>query len=348
MKLDAIAQNPLEWLALKSGLVPTPLGHSHIAFILSRALLEATDMGIFESLEDKPLPLKELAHKLELNPMALQSLLNVLASAGYFAYKNNQWQLTKLSRKWMLRSSPDSVAAMMTLDNRVCWHWMNHLQEFLKTGKGLGFHNILKEEEWHYYQDAMAAAARAQSKEVGKRVPLPKDARQMLDIGGSHGLHSVALCRKSKALQATILDLPEAIRWAKPVLEQEGMGERVQHQPGNILEDELPPAQYDLVLMSSLSHHFSTRQNVLIAEKVTSALKPGGYYVLMDFVRPKPGTNSDLIGSSSDLFFALSSTAGTYTVKEMKLWQKEAGLQHHKLINFFTIPNCVAVIGKKG
>jgi ubiquinone/menaquinone biosynthesis C-methylase UbiE len=347
MKLDAIAQNPLEWLALKSGLVPTPLGHSHIAFILSRAILEATDAGVFEALEATPLPLKQLAKQLKLHEMALQSLMNVLASSGYVAYKSQQWQLTKLSRKWMLRSSPDSVAAMMVLDNRVCWHWMNHLGDFLKTGKGLGFHTILKEQEWSYYQDAMASAARSQSREVGKRVPVPRGASQMLDIGGSHGLHAVALCRKHKALQATIMDLPEAIHWAKPILEREGMGSQVQHKAGNILEDRLPVQQYDLVLMSSLSHHFSIAQNTLIAEKIIRALRPGGYYVLMDFVRPEPKTDSDLIGSSSDLFFALSSTAGTYTVKEMKGWQKEAGLQHHKLIRFFTIPNCVAVIGKK-
>lgn len=347
MKLDAIAQSPLEWLALKAGIVPTPLGHGHVAFILSRALLEATDLGIFEMLEDKPLPLKELAHKLDLHAEALQSLLNVMASAGYLAYTNEKWQLSKLSRKWLLNSSPDSVAAMMILNNRVCWHWMNHLQEFLKTGRGLGFHDILKEEEWLYYQNAMAGAARTQSREVGKRVPIPKGASQMLDIGGSHGLHSVALCRKRKGLQATILDLPEAIRWAKPVLEQQNMGDRVQHQVGNILEDELPPARYDLVLMANLSHHFSPDQNLRIAQKIATSLRPGGYYVLMDFVRPQPNTNSDLIGSSNDLFFALSSTAGTYTIKEMKRWQNEAGLHPHKLIRFFTIPNCVAVIGRK-
>jgi 2-polyprenyl-3-methyl-5-hydroxy-6-metoxy-1,4-benzoquinol methylase len=347
MRLDAIAQNPLEWLALKSGLVPTPLGHSHIAFIFSRAIMEATDIGIFEALEEKPLLLRELAQRLDLHEMALQSLLNVLASGGYVAYKNYLWELTKLSRKWMLRSSPDSVAAMMILDNRVCWHWMNHLREFLKTGKGLGFHTILEEHEWGYYQQAMASAARAQSREVGKRLPIPKGATQMLDIGGSHGLHSVALCRKKRGLQSTILDLPEAIQWAKPILEQEGMQDRVQHQPGNILVEELPTAQYDLVLMSSLSHHFSPEQNASITEKVVKALKPGGYYVLMDFIRPQPKTDSDLIGSSHDLFFALSSTAGTYSIAEMKQWQREAGLQHHKLIHFFTIPNCVAVIGKK-
>lgn len=347
MKLDAIAQTPLEWLALKAGVVPTPLGHGHIAFILSRTLLEATDAGVFEALDASPLGIKELAQKLALNEMALQSLLNVLASSGYVAYKKQQWKLTKLSRKWMLRSSPHSVADMMILNNRVCWHWMNHMHEFLRTGKGLGFHTILNEEEWGYYQDAMASAARAQSKEVGRRLPVPKGATQMLDIGGSHGLHSVAICRKHKGLQSTIMDLPEAIRWAEPILERENMGGQVQHQPGNILEDELPQQQYDMVLMSSLSHHFSTDQNIMIAKKVMTALKPGGYYVIMDFVRPEPKTNSDLIGSSQDLFFALSSTAGTYTIEEMKRWQQEAGLKQHKLKRFLTIPNCVALVAIK-
>lgn len=347
MKLDAIAQTPLEWLALKSGMVPTPLGHSHIAFILSKAVLEATDSGIFEALAEKPLPLPELASRLELNPMALQSLMNVLASAGYVAYKKERWKLSKLSRKWMLRESPHSVAAMMVLDNRVCWHWMNHLGDFLRTGRGLGFHSILEEQEWHYYQDAMAAAARAQSQEVGRRLPVPKGATQMLDIGGSHGLHAVALCRKHAGLQATIMDLPKAIQWARPILEKEGMGPRVQHQQGNILEDDLPRDQYDLILMSSLSHHFSAEQNLQIAKKIAGSLKEGGYYVLMDFVRPEPKEDSDLIGSSNDLFFALSSTAGTYTVAEMKQWQQAANLAPHKLIRFLTIPNCVAVIGRK-
>lgn len=347
MKLDAIAQNPMEWLALKSGMVPTPLGHSHIAFILSKAVMEATDSGIFEALAEKPLALSELAGRLEFNALALQSLLNVLASAGYVAYKKEKWKLTKLSRKWMLRDSPHSVAAMMVLDNRVCWHWMNHLGDFLKTGKGLGFHTILEEQEWHYYQDAMASAARAQSLEVGRRLPVPRGATHMLDIGGSHGLHAVALCRKHASLSATILDLPEAIQWAAPILEREGMGNRVQHQAGNILEDALPREQYDLVLMSSLSHHFSEAQNQQIAQKVAAALKPGGYYVLMDFVRPDPKEHSDLIGSSGDLFFALSSTAGTYTVAEMNQWHQQANLAPHKVIRFLTIPNCVAVIARK-
>jgi SAM-dependent methyltransferase len=347
MKLDAIAQNPLEWLALKSGMVPTPLGHSHIALILSKALLEATDQGVFDALADKPLPLQALAGRLELHPLALQSLLNVLASAGYVTYKKERWKLTKLSRKWLLRNSLHSVADLMILDNRVCWHWMNHLGDFLRTGRGLGFHDILSKEEWHYYQNAMAAAARAQSMEVGRRLPLPRGATRLLDIGGSHGLHSVALCRKHAGLGATILDLPEAIEWAAPILAKEAMGERVQHQAGNILDDTLPGEQYDVVLMSSLSHHFSAEQNQQIANKIAGTLKPGGYYILMDFVRPDPKEHSDLIGSSSDLFFALSSTAGTYTVPEMKQWQQTANLAPHKLIRFLTIPNCVAVIARK-
>ena len=50
MKLAPVSQNPLEWLALKSGLVPTPLAYSHFGFMISKFLLEATDKGVFEAI----------------------------------------------------------------------------------------------------------------------------------------------------------------------------------------------------------------------------------------------------------------------------------------------------------
>ena len=41
-----------------------------------------------------------------------------------------------------------------------------------------------------------------------KRMPVPDGARDMLDIGGSHGYLSVAVCRRHPELRATVLDLP--------------------------------------------------------------------------------------------------------------------------------------------
>lgn len=58
-------------------------------------------------------------------------------------------------------------------------------------------------------------------------MPVPPKAQTMLDIGGSHCYFSVASCRRRAGLRAVVLDLPQAVEQAAPLLEAEGMGERV-------------------------------------------------------------------------------------------------------------------------
>jgi len=64
----------------------------------------------------------------------------------------------------------------------------------------------------------MRALASGSASEVARRTPVPKGARDMLDIGGSHGYYSVALCRRHPGLRAVILDLSEAVKHAEPIL----------------------------------------------------------------------------------------------------------------------------------
>ncbi|MGK7389867.1 MAG: methyltransferase [Candidatus Cyclobacteriaceae bacterium M2_1C_046] len=346
MKLDAIPQNPLEWLILKSGMVPTPLGHGHIGFLLSRAILDAVDLDVIEVLKDQPLKLEEIAEKCGLKAHALRSLMNILAAAGYVSYKSKKFKLTNLSRKWLLKDSKHSVYDLMVLNSRVCWSWMEDYKDYLKTGKTIDYHERLTDEEWVYYQKAMASAARVQSKELARRTPVPKGAKKMLDIGGSHGLHSLALCKKHK-LKSDILELPDAIEIAKEVVKNEVGVENISYQPANVLTDELGENEYDLVLISSLTHHFTDEQNIMIAKKVNKALKSGGYYIIMDFERPKTQSNADLIGMANDMFFSFTSNGGTYSQEEMKDWLREGGLEFFRTLNMLTMPGTVQVVGRK-
>lgn len=346
MKLDAIPQNFLEWIVLKSGKVPTPLGHGHIAFMLSRGLLDAVDLGVIEALKDRPLKLEEVASQCGLHAGALRSLMNILASAGYVKVKEDKFQLTKLSRKWLLKDAPDSVYDLFILNSRVCWAWLDGLKDYLKTGKAIDYHDRLTAEEWQYYQKAMAAAARAQSKEIAKKTPVPKGAQRMLDIGGSHGLYSSVICKKND-MKSEILELPDAVESAYEILQKEGDPSRVTFKAGNIFTDTIGEEQYDVVMISSLTHHFTQEQNQQVSSKVYKALKPGGYYIIMDFVRPQTKTNADLVGMANDLFFSLTSNGGTYSISEMKQWLKKANFEYVKTVKFLTIPGTVQVIGRK-
>ena len=100
--------------------------------------------------------------------------------------------------------------------------------------------------------------------------------------------------------------------------------------------------------MSSLAHHFSSEQNTAVSQKAAKALKPGGYFVIQDWIRPEPSSRMDIIGSSMDMYFNLTSTAGTWTLDETKGFQDKAGLIHYKVNKFMEMPSLVQVCAKKG
>jgi len=348
MKLSPIAQNPLEWIALKAGLVPTPLAYSHFGFMMSKFLLEAVDKSVFEAIGHKRVSAEDICKTCNLNKKAVTGLLGVLATMGLVNHTHGLFFLTRKSKKWILKDSPDSLYWLMMFDNRVCIKWMDHTGTFLESGKGLQYHETFSDEEWFYYQKAMEAAAAATSKEAVRKIPVPANAATMLDIGGSHGLYSVALCKKYPNLSSTILDLPPAVEKAAPILEKFNMGSRIKHQPGNILSYDLGKATYDVIFMASVAHHLTEEENKQVAKKVYDALKPGGVFTIVEVLRSDViKSNGDMLSALGNFFFALSSTSGIWSLHEIKQWQKEAGFIAYKKSTFLTIPGYAAITGRK-
>jgi hypothetical protein len=94
------------------------------------------------------------------------------------------------------------------------------------------------------------------------------ESRDRVDIGGGHGYFSVVICRRHRQMQATILDLPEAIKYAAPLLAQEDMGERVVHRAGNALTEDLGVAACDLVFLAAVVHHFDDGTNRQLMQRI--------------------------------------------------------------------------------
>jgi predicted O-methyltransferase YrrM len=211
------------------------------------------------------------------------------------------------------------------------WRWIEGLDEFLHRGEPQDVHATMSPDDWGLYQRGMRSNAGVLAPLLAQRVPVPAGARDLLDIGGSHGYFSVALCRRHPDLRATVLDLPEAVAHARPLLEAEGMGDRVALRAGDALVDDLGTEAYDVVFMMSLAHHFDDATNRALMRRVAAALRPGGVAVIGDSVRLEPH-EADLMGSFFDLYFAMTSRAGLWTYDEMADWQREAGLVPRKPI----------------
>jgi hypothetical protein len=122
-------------------------------------------------------------------------VLDALLAHGYLRYRNGQYELNRLSRKWLLADSPHTVVHKLDFQE-IEWRWTEGFDQWLYDGKAQHMHQSLSPEEWRRYQWGMRDLSTAPAQELAWRAPVPKTARTLLDIGGSHGFYSVALCRR--------------------------------------------------------------------------------------------------------------------------------------------------------
>jgi len=347
MRVGSIPENVIETVALAAGLVPTPVIETLAAAALARTLMAATELGIFEALERDALDAPAVAARCHTHPDATRKLLMALAGSGYLESRDGRtFALSTVARRWMLESSRPSVRDHVRL-MYVVWRWLEHYEDYVRTGRALDVHRDLAPEEWNLYQQGMRSLAALVAPEVARRTPVPRRAERMLDIGGSHGLFSVALCRRHPRLSATVLDLPDAIAAAAPLLAREGMGGRVVHEPGDALVADLGTQKYDVVLVANLVHHFDHSQNRDLARRIERSLRPGGVLVVQDMERPaKPG-DAGAFGALADLYFAALSASGTWSLEEIASWQAEAGLAPLKPVRMLTAPGVAQQSARK-
>lgn len=346
MKLTVTGENLIEKAALALGIPPVTIMDTHMSFLRARAIMVGTRLGVFDVLAAGPMTAAVLAERCNTSPTGTEKLLNALTGSGYLTFRDGRFALTATARKWLTSDSPTSVRDKVLFEF-IEWSLAEGFEDYVRTGEPLDMHGFIDEEQWALYQRAMRALSGLAAPELVSRTPVPAHATTMLDIGGSHGFISVAMCRKYPALRATVLDLPEAVAQAAPILAKEQMGDRVVHWPANALEDDLGTNAWDFVYVSQLLHHFDERTNRDLIRRITRALRPRGVLVVVEMVRPNSPNDAGQVGALLDLYFALTSRSGTWSIEQMQGWMTDAGLVPQSPVYLRTVPGAAEVVGTK-
>ena len=346
MKIGAIPESLLERLLTLIGLAPTPLIDTFHAVIVARTIAVATKLGVVDAVASKPRSAQELASHLAVDARALEKLLNLLVSSGYLRFRDERYAPTHLARRWLLQDSPQSLHDSMLL-RFLEWEAMEGTEDFVRTGRALDVHDLIREEQWVVYQRGMRSLARLSAGEVSSRVQLPSRATAMLDLGGGHGAYSVAFCRQHPQLQATIIDLPPAVESAAPILAEEKMGARVVYRSGNVLTTDFGTDQWDLIFISHLLHHFDEASNEELLRRAARALHFEGVLVVLDVLRPTSPNASSQTGALLDLYFAITSNSGTWSREEITRWFRQGGLRPDRAIKLRTAPGITVMTASK-
>ena len=342
MKIGAIAESVLEWVALKLDLAPRALVDTHAAMLLARTVMAGAELKVFDALSAGPRTAEETATACGSAPAPTALLLDALTQCGYLRFTAGRFAVTRRARLWLLSDCPSSVRDKLLLQ-MIEWRWLEELETFVRSGRPLNFHQAMSADERDLYHRGMRSLAGVAGREVALRIPVPRGALRMLDLGGSHGHFAAEICRRHSGLVAEVMDLPEAIEAAAPLLAAECLGERLVHRPGDATTTELGDERYDLVLMSNLAHHLTEEQNRNVAARVARALKPGGTFVIQEPARPQRNGRSSQVPALLGLYFAMQSRPDvrTWTVSEMSCWQREAGLRVRRARSLRTAPGWV-------
>lgn len=332
-------------MALHAGVVPIALIDAMYPLVAVRALMAGVRLGVFEALADAPKAAGALAAELRCDATSLELLLRTLCLSGYAARKGNgAFRLTHKARRHLLPGAPADLRGLLQW-NYTQWKLMEELDDTIRTGRGVDFHETLKDAEaWGHYQQAMLDLARLDAPLITRRIPVRKGAQELLDVAGSHGLFSAALVRAHPGLQATVLDLPSAVPHARRIAENYGHANAVEHVAGDLVRDEW--GQRDVVLLHNILHHFLPAVVRDLLVKAHRSLRAGGTVSIWDLERPdaKAPVRD---GDGAALFFRVTSSASTYSAVEYQTWLSAAGFSDVSVYRPLRRPGQILVTARR-
>src|ERR1700744_4784235 len=204
MRLALRGANPVEWLALRAGVVPTAAAQGWGGVGLSAILIAAVrtrmaprlapppgtaavGSGMPPRLAQQPSTAADLAADLGLDPVPTRLLLDCLRSGGHVTVRAGRYQLSRSSRRWLDPESGLSVAQYVAGTSDY-WAWWSELDEVTRSGQPARHHDAPPSDPyWRRYIGGQLELARLSADEVARKLRLPADPRSLLDIGGGHG-----------------------------------------------------------------------------------------------------------------------------------------------------------------
>jgi len=337
----AIIPNFVERLAFSFNVAPAFM-LDYLGAQAFRATTVAFKLGVFSALAERAGTASELARRLDVDERGVGLLLDTLEALGYVTKnRDSTYALRPAVNRWLPTFSPASVQFF----DRVVFDWWQHLEESVRRG-GSGMPEMddgaIKD-----LQAGMIALALMCADEIAARVKLPRDARQLVDLGGGHGLYSVKFCQRNPSLSATIVDVPSALGAARETIARERVGDRVSLREGNFLTDDFGSG-YDVALLFNVVHYHLPDKNQDLLARVARSLNVGGVLVIMDQMPGRvfgPTVKALFRLQALHLFNAVSGQ--TYTADEIAGWLEQAGLSRPRRIELRTAMGHTVVTATK-
>ena len=251
------------------------------------AVIVAHKLKLFSELGQRPRTLGEVCQALNLDRRPAEALLSVSLSLGLVHKQGESYALTELAEDYLLDTSPTYFGDVLNLDLAEPFSFEGLEQSLLNNAQ-----QMYGGGDWVKSHEAQADQARTFTRAthgygMGPALAWPETLdlsayRQMLDIGGGSGVHSIGAVLKWPNLQAITFDIVPVCEVAQEYISHYGLESRIRTYVGDMWHDPFPKA--DLHFYANIFHDWPSEKNRLLSKKSFESLAPGGRIIVHEML----------------------------------------------------------------
>jgi hypothetical protein len=253
------------------------------AYKVSMALFALLEVGAIERLAGVRSTACILARDLGLSPHALDSLLNLLSTAGVLDYNEGGFAL---------RPAAAALLPLLSLERLLSDKHIRRdsLVSVLRGGSGTDpMAEADAQELWTIYLAAMAVGARTLAPHLVRFGHLDSQLH-LLDLGGADGALGLAIGRLRPGIVVTVVDRPQVERAFQDRITAAGEKDRFRFVANDLRHpDDFPPELWnaDTVLLSNVLHLLSAEERQKLLQAVRDHMASGTRVLVYDqFLAP--------------------------------------------------------------
>lgn len=294
----------------------------------------AIRLGFFNHLDEWKSAV-DVAEELSADPDLTDCMCTSLAEIGFIDQSGDAYKNSEFSACYFKNESPYFQGEVL-LNIKNGFSLWEKLEEVVENGP-------IKVSEAYYFKDNLIHSLASEivcgelQKTTSLIASLPEFSRaeKLLDLGGGHGLYSIALSRLNRNLEIDIYDFPDVIEATQKYLEKYD-ARRINLKPGNLFVDAIGN-DYDLVLFS----YNPGGKNPELVPKISSCMKEGGLFISKHvFYSKDEGSRDQLL----DIEYNLSDFEGVKKGRKIYSFAKDLTFEAYLCLleQYFTIVQIVA------
>ena len=263
---------------------------SNIAFgfMASKALFVALHMNVFTNLSGEPKSAQKLAEEAGVPVNRMTTIMTTLNTMGLVTREGDAYTNSPGAESFLVKGARYDFGDYLRLQiDRQMYPFMQQLEGVVTdTMLADDVDSYAKwmenEEEARLYSESQHAGSLGPGRSLARMIDF-SGVDHLLDVAGGTGGMAIRLCEANPGLRVTILDFPNVIKLGEEKVAEAGLSDRISFIGGNALESEWP-TDVGAVLMSYLFSGVPGEAIPELARQAYDVMKPGGLYVVHDFM----------------------------------------------------------------